>query len=364
MASTALTFEEGTFAGKQVRVTDDGKFVSIYDVISVAGVGRAAHNVWAEIDKEVLQMSVQNGRTSLDHGKVIFKDHKFPGQGKATFIFTKFTYVLKYCSSGQRNTPVINAAGLVRLLFLLPGAKARQFVNQSADVLVRYLGGGKSGFHLFIINPSHKPEPNSVILFLADDTLIAEIHKNKEEALINPNSAQGFMRISSGISNVDTLAYKAKLAEIEAMQAKTKALEAETRINQRKDYEALQLFIQNNVQDPRRVSNFNDNIINGLAHTYGFSRLQIADAEKDDSDRVYTIDELIMEEFKTNSGTLKKAEIGKIIKKAWKQQFGDLHNPKVKKYVNGEIREVNAYPTSFKDTMMEIIRNELADDDE
>lgn len=145
MASNSLTFEEGTFTGKHVRVTDDRQFVSIYDVTSVAGVGRSSHHVWAEIDKEVLLMSGQEGQSSSEHGKVIFKDHKFPGQGKKE-VSSTHTHA---CTGiiGQRPTPVINAAGLVRLLFMLPGAKARQFVNQSADVLVRYLGGGKFKFH-------------------------------------------------------------------------------------------------------------------------------------------------------------------------------------------------------------------------
>ena len=87
MASTALTFEEGNFAGKKVRVTDDRQFVSALDVIAVVGVGRNSTQVWAEVDKEVLQMYYQTDNTSSDHGKVIFKDHKFPGQGKETFIF-------------------------------------------------------------------------------------------------------------------------------------------------------------------------------------------------------------------------------------------------------------------------------------
>ncbi len=65
------------------------------------------------------------------------------------------------------DTPVINGQGLIKLLFHLPGKKARAFVAEAAEKLVRFLGG--------------------------DETLIAEIHRNRLVATADPNSIQAFM---------------------------------------------------------------------------------------------------------------------------------------------------------------------------
>src|SRR5215217_5645230 len=39
----------------------------------------------------------------------------------------------KFAGRGQRDTPVINRRGLMRLLFLLPGINARKFIAESAE---------------------------------------------------------------------------------------------------------------------------------------------------------------------------------------------------------------------------------------
>ena len=70
------------------------------------------------------------------------------------------TKAVKFKGRGQRDTPVINGPGIVRLLFLLPGPRARLFASESAETLIRYIGG--------------------------DETLIAEIYKNKEIAQRHP----------------------------------------------------------------------------------------------------------------------------------------------------------------------------------
>jgi len=64
-------------------------------------------------------------------------------------------------------TPVINGQGLIKLLFHLPGKKARAFVAEAAEKLVRFIGG--------------------------DATLIAEIHRNRQIASEDSNSMQAFM---------------------------------------------------------------------------------------------------------------------------------------------------------------------------
>ncbi len=151
----SLTFEDGTFAGQTIRVTEDG-YASIYDIMRVAGVGRDPFHAWNDLKDKLRPASVTSG-TSKTPGPTV-KYYKFTGRG-------------------QRDTPVINGAGLVRLLMLLPGPKARQFVAESAETLVRFIGG--------------------------DESLVAEIHRNREIAQGNSNSVQSFMR--SNISTVSDL---------------------------------------------------------------------------------------------------------------------------------------------------------------
>ena len=128
-----LTFQTGSFAGETIRTTSDG-YASIYDVMRVAGVGRTSTLAWDELKEKIPALDV--------------KYFKFVGRG-------------------QRDTPVINGQGLVRLLFILPGKRARLFVAQSAETLVRYLGG--------------------------DETLIQSIYRNREIAEKDPSSVQAFM---------------------------------------------------------------------------------------------------------------------------------------------------------------------------
>jgi hypothetical protein len=162
-----LTFSDGTFAGQKIRVTEDG-YASIYDIMKVAGVGDEPTNTWNKLKMRFLDPQ-STSRTS--------------GNGNPTVKSFKFT------GRGQRDTPVINGAGLVRLLFLLPGIKARQFVAESAETLVRYIGG--------------------------DESLIEEIRRNRETALVNPSSAQSFMRknIEPTTSAVSTIENNIELEE-------------------------------------------------------------------------------------------------------------------------------------------------------
>lgn len=107
-----LSFDEGLFAGKTIRTTED-HFASAYDVMRIVGVGRDSSQQWDLIKDRIDQEN--------------WKKHKFTGQG-------------------QRETVVVNGKGVVQMLFLLPGLKARQFVAEAAEILVRYLGKSISYF--------------------------------------------------------------------------------------------------------------------------------------------------------------------------------------------------------------------------
>ena len=101
-----LSFDEGTFAGKTIRTTDD-HYASAYDIMRVSGVGRDASQQW-----------------------LLIKDR----------IDEENRKIFKFKGAGQRDTPVLNGKGVVQMLFLLPGPKARKFVAEAAEILVRYLG--------------------------------------------------------------------------------------------------------------------------------------------------------------------------------------------------------------------------------
>jgi hypothetical protein len=74
---------------------------------------------------------------------------------------------------GNRETPAVDAKGVVQVLMALPGPAAVQFRVQAAEVLVRYLGG--------------------------DETLAAEVWRNKlaQEALAREQANRLFGRSAS-----------------------------------------------------------------------------------------------------------------------------------------------------------------------
>jgi hypothetical protein len=107
-----MKFPEGIFAGKEPRITNE--YVSVYDIIKVAGNQKNPRMVWERIIE------------TYGEEVVSFCDNlKFPGPG-------------------QRETPCVNAKGLVKLLMLIPGKLAQEFRNQTADIMLRYLGGDTS----------------------------------------------------------------------------------------------------------------------------------------------------------------------------------------------------------------------------
>src|SRR6185437_785220 len=96
-SSNSLMFD-GIFQGREreIRITPDRKWVSAIDVISVVGGQKNPKSVWERIKNSVSEV-------------VAFCDR------------------VKFSGPGQKDTPVINAKGLVILLQHIPGDLARQF---------------------------------------------------------------------------------------------------------------------------------------------------------------------------------------------------------------------------------------------
>ena len=95
-----MKFPEGIFAGREPRITNE--YVSVYDIIKVAGNQKNPRMVWERLLE------------TYGEEVVSFCDNlKFPGPG-------------------QRETPCINAKGLVKLLMWIPGKLSQEFRNQTA----------------------------------------------------------------------------------------------------------------------------------------------------------------------------------------------------------------------------------------
>lgn len=107
---TTLSFPNELFHGKEgsLRISDDSKWVSVFDIIELVGEQKNPKDAWND---------VKNKHSDI----VAFSD---------------------YCQFGKKKkTPCVNAKGLVLLLMQIPGEKAKQFRLAGADILVRYLGG-------------------------------------------------------------------------------------------------------------------------------------------------------------------------------------------------------------------------------
>ena len=114
------------FENKKIRKTSESpQRVSVYDLIAAITdqTPKTAFMKFSRIKESHLEVSTICG------------NFKFPG-------------------SGQKDTPVTNARGVVVIMNLLSGEKAAKFRLASADIIVRYLGG--------------------------DETLIGEIRRNQE----------------------------------------------------------------------------------------------------------------------------------------------------------------------------------------
>lgn len=109
-----MKFPEGIFAGKEPRITNE--YVSVLDILV------ATTNSSKDASRKILQRLKE---TYGEEVVTILSQHKFPGPG-------------------QRETPCVNAKGLVKLLMLIPGKLAQEFRNQTADIMLRYLGGDTS----------------------------------------------------------------------------------------------------------------------------------------------------------------------------------------------------------------------------
>lgn len=290
--SLQLSFAEGTFVGKVIRTTSD-HYASVYDVIRVAGVGREPAHVWNDLKTQI-----------DDTNKKMFK---FSGQG-------------------QRDTPVLNGKGVVKLLFLLPGTKARQFVAEGAEVLVRFLGG--------------------------DATLIEELKANGDIASRNPESLQGFMRQQQPVtSDVNVFVTENDRQQLRQLTIDNDAKEVSVRKEELSLLDQYKAFATANISDPRMQERIQNDIVNCFV-----SRLENRAITSSTPPASHiTIDEVATDHMHLRLSTNVKSRIGMEASRLFKERYPNDEAQRVPKYVNGEMRDVRAYPSEFLDDIKRLI---------
>ncbi|MDD4938238.1 MAG: hypothetical protein PHX34_04480 [Candidatus Shapirobacteria bacterium] len=141
--SNQLTFN-GMFSGSEteLRITDDKQWVSAFDLIKLVGEKKTSKKTWYDIEKQYPEVGT------------ICSHWKFKG-------------------ARQKDTPVLNAKGVVMVLQLIPGRIAAQFRMQCGDIIVRYLGGDQTLIQeIQTINQYHEETPNNPLqLFRQDETV-------------------------------------------------------------------------------------------------------------------------------------------------------------------------------------------------
>lgn len=304
-----LTFHAGSFAGETIRTTEDG-YASIYDVMKIAGVGRDAPTTWSELKSKLPQPGVTTGVTSDPlNPRPLVKSFKFPGRG-------------------QRDTPVVSGQGLVRLLFLLPGKRARQFVAESAETLVRHIGG--------------------------DETLVEEIRRNRALAVKDPNSAQAFMAVnvtnsttSSIESPTSTLALEERRAQLVRFEEETKALKLDV-------LQKYATYALSYISDPRVKEHVQNEVVNqvlsGINPQLSQRQIRSTESSQLESSTLVTVDQVVTE-MGLRMTTKQKSAIGKEVAEKYRREHPGAAGARVEKYVNGEMRDVRAYPRSFEDSI-------------
>jgi hypothetical protein len=149
MATTWSVVKARSMVGKP-RITPDGKYVSVFDIICSMTAYKNPSRTWSKLEPKLMvaMAAVAADPTRTHRTERFLKWHLFPGRG-------------------QTKVPVVNALGAVEIMLMLPGPKADIFRSSSGANIVRYLGG--------------------------DQTLISRIKENAATAAFLPtNSVQGF----------------------------------------------------------------------------------------------------------------------------------------------------------------------------
>ena len=144
--------DNNEFNGKKLRITNEiPKRVSIYDVISVVNNTVDARKVYK--------------RLIIEYPEVVTNCHNFKFNGK-----------------GQRDTPITDAKGLIKIINLLSGPLAAKFRESCSNIIVKFLGGDLTLIDQIKTNneiQQQLPENHPAKIFDQTNNIITNVINNK-----------------------------------------------------------------------------------------------------------------------------------------------------------------------------------------
>ncbi len=128
-----IVMRGGDVDGMKIRKTNETPpRVSIYDLINVVCDTDRGRNIFYEMKEKYPDICIKQSKETVGN------------HSASCFSGEEMSEYFQFPGERQRPTPVADARGVVMIINLLSGPKAAMFRLQSADVIVRYLGGDKS----------------------------------------------------------------------------------------------------------------------------------------------------------------------------------------------------------------------------
>ena len=103
----------------EIRVTPDGKFVSVIDIIKVIC-----------FTNENGQCTKSAQKNASDYNKILLRDYEEVSSLQRNF---------KFAGQGQRDTPVTGRKGIMQIIQLLRGKRAAKFRERTAELVEKYI---------------------------------------------------------------------------------------------------------------------------------------------------------------------------------------------------------------------------------
>jgi hypothetical protein len=270
---------------RQIRKTaEDPPRVAVYDVLQVV-TGCSSQNC-----------SVVYGRLSQGFPDVLTNCSHF-----------------KFSGQGQRETPVVDARGVVEIIMVLPGRAAARVRKAAADVIVRYLGG--------------------------DPQLVEEVAANRlsQQNLEESDPARLFGQ------TVESEATKRKREE--ATVAELEGQMKRARVQAATDVARLTLGALGDLGLP--VSDRDKMLAKDMITTAAFTEQRQIGGEgrpQDDGDRDVCLQQFCAERGRPGMRT----ELGKKAKKNYLADHPGFTFPKKSVYANGQLVEANRWTESMR----------------
>ena len=185
-----------------------------------------------------------------------------------------------------------------------------------------------------------------------DESLVAELKRNRDAAVANPASVQGFMRSSGGVT---TEREAESLITLDERRQNVRRLTMDNDAQELALLEQYKQYALANITDPRIKERIQNDIVNRLVssleqHTSNGEGTVAAPQQS-----FFTIDEVATTHMGLRLSTSVKSKIGQAAARRFAQNHPDLDFERVEKYTNGEMRQIRAYPAVFLDTLKQLI---------